>query len=129
MIAVYNDLIFVKHGRTAEAVHAREWPGPHQPSLVSIKIISRNQHLGFVEEGHVNEFAVGRRSAGGVAVERMFAFHWRGDDRFLPENPSIGAVQTEKDARLLLRNGCDREDAIVPNNRRGVTKPGQLGFP
>ena len=64
-----------------------------------------------------------------MAVERMFAFHWRGDDRFLPENPSIGAVQTEKDARLLLRNGCDREDAIVPNNRRGVTKPGQLGFP
>ena len=59
-----------------------------------------------------------------MAIERVFAFHRRCYDGFLPENLSIAAIQAEKDPRLFRRDGRNRKNAIIPNNSRGMAEAG-----
>src|SRR2546430_4435859 len=59
----------------------------------------------------------------------MFLFQRRVDHRFLPENFACLSVQAEQHAVLTLAQRRDGENAVVPNNGRGVAVAGHVGFP
>src|SRR2546430_2013566 len=59
----------------------------------------------------------------------MFLFERRVDHRFLPENFPCLPVQGEQRAVLTVEQRRYGENAVVPNNGRGVAVAGNLGFP
>src|SRR5437899_133422 len=58
----------------------------------------------------------------------MFGLQGRFDDLLLPKNFPRLAVQAKQNSFLSLERR-DREDPVLPNNRRSVTDARQSGFP
>src|SRR4051812_21299942 len=100
-----------------------------EPFLVALKIVGGGEDFRVVEESHVNIFAIGDGSAGGVTVELVLVLERRGEDGFLPEDVAGLAVEAEEHAVLGVGEGGDGEDLVLPNNGRGVAEAGEFGFP
>ena len=69
-------------------------PGRFSHFLAPLKS-GGNDHFVDIQEGGVNQFAIGGRCAGGAAVEAVHAFERRFDDRLLPEELAGLAVEAE----------------------------------
>ena len=103
---------------------------PHSPSCVpgrtsqsclpSASIVRGHDDLVADAEGDVDPLAVGGRRAGGVAVLGVDLLQRPLDDGLLPEDLARGAIEAQQHALEFLRQGGDREDAVAPDDRRGV---------
>ncbi len=92
MVTIDDQEVTIQHGVAAKSVRADEWPGTHKPPLVTGEIIGCDHHLAGInqpfisniwsnylivarlKEADVNEFTVGRRRTGRIAVQRMLRF-------------------------------------------------------
>src|ERR1019366_1165600 len=111
------------------AVHAGERTGPSHPSLASGKVICRDQHSATVQKRDIDQLTIGGGRAGGEAVQGVLVFEGRREHGLLPEQLARLAVQAEDYAVLRVEQGADREDAVTPHDRGGVTQTRQFGFP
>ena len=68
--------------------------------------------------------AVGGGGAAGVAVQAVLVLQRRLDHAALPEGPAVGPAQAEQHPLVLLLQGGGEEDAVAPDDRRGVALAG-----
>ncbi|MCS5626718.1 MAG: hypothetical protein NZ935_03975, partial [Planctomycetes bacterium] len=147
MVPVDDDEIPVEDRAGVEAVGADELSDFRLPLQLSIEIIgddedgaggdgTRGADVGCrdraaidLEEGRVDQLAVGGWSAGGAAIEPMDGFERSLEDRLSPADGAVVAVETEQNPLSLVLEGADREDPVVPDDRRGVSSSGDGCFP
>ena len=129
-VAVHDDLVLVEHRLVAEAPLAGVRARAHQPELLAVgRIVGGHDDLVAHAEVDVDPLAVGGRRARGVAVLAVDLLQRPVDDGLLPEDLARGAVEAEQHALPLLRAGGDGEDAVAPDDGRGVARAGHLGLP
>src|SRR4051812_46323993 len=64
-----------------------------------------------------------------MAPESAFFLRGSGEASLPPERFPSAAIQAGTNAPMLLGQGRDGKQAIVPDDRRGVADTGQLNFP
>lgn len=122
-------------------------PGTDQPLLLSVEVVRGDDHLSGVhlagpsdvgcldqfvlgfEKGNVDEPAVSRRRAGGVAVEVVLRFERCADDDLLPEDVTSAGIDAEQGPFESVFEAGNQEDRIVPDDRRAVTGAGNRRLP
>ena len=135
MVPVDDDEILVEDRAGVEAVGADKLSDLRLPPRLSIEVIgddedgaggdgTRGADVGRrdraaidLEEGRVDQLAIGGGSAGGAAVEPMDCLERGLEDRLSPADGAIVTVETEQHPLSLVLEGADREDPVVPDDR------------
>ena len=110
-------------------MHAAEWSRPHEPFLVSRKVIRRDQHFLSVQKRDIHEFTIRGRRTRCMTVELVFALKWRDDHGFLPKDFAVRPIEAQQHARFLLRKSGHHEDPVLPNNWRRVSSSRHFRLP
>ncbi len=129
LVAVEDDEVLVKHRRTAEAVLGGERAGRFAPQLLAVHVVAGDDDVGRLQERDPDALAVGGGRAAGVAVELVHLLRRRGQHGLLPERLAAAPVEAEQIALLALGNVGRHENAVAPDDRRGMAHAGDGGFP
>src|SRR4051812_25186577 len=114
----------MQNGRTAIAPDMLLRAEVEVPLLLAVEVPA--PETGRAKPGD-DALAIGHWRRGAVRVGLVGEFLRIPDGAFLPEEMSIGAIET--DQRAASSDGLGHVDAVFPDNRGGVTRSGKIDFP
>ena len=132
LVAVEDDEVFIKDRRSAKSVRGQQLARRLPPDFVAVEIVTDRHHVGVVEEGDVDVFAVGGRRRAGEAVEAVLVLEARLHDGPVPKDAAVGPVEAEQFAVAFLLVFIDAggdEEAVAPDDRRRVADAGDGRLP
>src|SRR5262245_42140479 len=96
------------------------------PQFLALEVVAKNSRR---TKGRDDAFPIGdwRSSAIRIVLVRLFLFAPR--CAFLPKQFAIATVKAHQRALVLFVDGLRDENAITPNDGRGVARFRKRGFP
>src|SRR5262245_61010127 len=129
LVAIEDHGVLVEDRRAAKAVTRQQLAGRGAPHFLAVEIVTHDDHVGLLQEGDPDVFAVSGGRGAGVAVEAVLLFERSAEDCLLPEELAVAAVDAGEDAGQLVLDAPGQEDSITPDDGRGVAVTGQPGLP